>query len=226
MTDIAILNHILPIIEFEYESPSEIKFIKLSGTGFLLKPSYKLITAKHVLNTNTKQMALQIQYDRWAPVKFEIIKHHPNEDISVIDARPTVTDHPFLQASIKHHNSGGKYHLFGYPEDILFDREHNDQFGRRQQYPDLVYNSGYIRRRTNFTIPGLVGSAFFELSEVAGTGCSGAPIITQLGENWEVSGLYLGERTIENANYPPRELAYALRFDSIEGWLRESGVFL
>jgi len=41
--------------------------------------------------------------------------------------------------------------------------------------PDLVYTQGYVRRRlSNLPLDGIRGQQFFELSEAAGPGSSGA----------------------------------------------------
>ncbi|MFF4147468.1 hypothetical protein ACFY0A_40660 [Streptomyces sp. NPDC001698] len=64
----------------------------------------------------------------------------------------------------------------------------------------MLYSEGHVRRRVSGdgALPGIRGSRFFELSTPAGPGCSGAPLIarspSQLGPDWHVVGVYVGER--------------------------------
>lgn len=80
--------------------------------------------------------------------------------------------------------------------------------------PDLVYNEGYIRRRYTGSIPALWGSSFYELSEVAGAGSSGAPISKPTAPIWEVIGIYVGEKVNDRAT----SVSYAVREDSFRDW--------
>lgn len=104
-----------------------------------------------------------------------------------------------------------KYRMFGYPEDATYEIVSGSTAIPR---PDLIYVEGYIRRRTNHEIPSLIGRSFFELSDVAGQGCSGSPIFKFSQPVWEVVGVYVGEKINDRAT----SVAYAVREDSFRDW--------
>ncbi|MET4644505.1 hypothetical protein ABZY10_31570 [Streptomyces sp. NPDC006539] len=64
----------------------------------------------------------------------------------------------------------------------------------------MIYSEGHVRRRVSRAgaLPGIRDSRIFELSTLAGPGCSGAPLIARapgrLGPNWYVVGVYVGKR--------------------------------
>lgn len=92
--------------------------------------------------------------------------------------------------------------------------------------PDLVYNEGYIRRRYTGELPVIFGRSFYELSEVAGSGSSGAPIcklnISPLfgfikPSAWDVIGIYVGEKINDRGT----SVSYAVREDAFRHWSPE-----
>lgn len=63
----------------------------------------------------------------------------------------------------------------------------------------------------------LCRAQFFELSEPAGGGCSGGPVLRMGGGNrWLVVGVYVGQREIEGTD--PVRVAYAAREESFRDW--------
>jgi hypothetical protein len=86
------------------------------------------------------------------------------------------------------------------------------------QTPDLVFTSGYVRRRISRELPFSIyrGQTFYELSEVAGDGCSGGPVVkipnTLSGGAWEIMGIYIG------AGEAVTPVGYATRSDSFHSW--------
>jgi hypothetical protein len=107
--------------------------------------------------------------------------------------------------------------LWGYPEDLFFeDVDHRDALGRVPPRPDLVCCKGYIRRRLSMALPGIRGTEFFEVSDLAGAGCSGSPLFTNRSPDraWDVVGVYVGERRREDGV----SVGYAARIESIADW--------
>jgi hypothetical protein len=105
-----------------------------------------------------------------------------------------------------------RYRLFGYPDDATYELLDGNKALMR---PDLVYNEGYIRRRYVSPLPSVEGTAFYELSEVAGSGASGAPVCKFTHPVWEVIGIYVGERINERAT----SVSYAVREQAFRNWV-------
>ncbi len=108
-------------------------------------------------------------------------------------------------------NAACKYRLFGYPDDTTFELVVGNQVTMR---PDLIYNEGYIRRRYTGNLPVIQGTSFFELSEIAGTGASGAPVFKFTHPVWEVIGIYTGEKINDRAT----SVSYAVREEAFRDW--------
>jgi hypothetical protein len=91
--------------------------------------------------------------------------------------------------------------------------------GHARPRPDLVYTQGYIRRRiSDIPIPGIRGNGFFELSEVAGAGCSGSPVmLITSGPAWLVIGVYVGQRIAAGDDLV--RVGYAAREDLFRDWV-------
>ena len=104
--------------------------------------------------------------------------------------------------------------------------------GRVLGRPDLIYSFGHIRRRVSFSLPGIKGNCFYELSQPVGAGCSGSPIFKSVNGIWEVVGIYIADKSInvpfsaynENLVWEmqmielPGVLAYAVRMDDLSQW--------
>lgn len=224
MTDQGILvrDCVLPIVEVRGSPDRQTCYERLLGTGFVVRPGSHLLTAKHVLRGAKHPVALSVEHDSWRLVELGRRYDHPVEDVSIVELS-TQFLHSFIGISVRAHHSGGTYHLFGYPEDIIYDRGIHEMNGKNEPLPDLIYSSGHIRRRVNWEIPPLLGRSFYEISNVAGSGCSGSPLICRTGSTWEAAGLYDGERTTQIGLGSVRELAYAVRFEAIHEWLQASG---
>lgn len=84
--------------------------------------------------------------------------------------------------------------------------------------PDLTYSEGHVRRRlSNIPLPAIKGSSFLELSQVAGAGCSGSPVIFNspyAGQPLQLVGVYVGERLDEYST----SVGYATRLDELLNW--------
>ena len=217
---------VLPIVEATWTKLGELGFVRHLGTGFLVGNPSKLITASHVVDGIENAVAMRIVDGRWMSIDLRSRSSHPTEDICVINIDAAEPLFSFMVPTSAPQFSSGNYQVWGYPEDILFDQGARDPRGRILQQPDLIYSAGHIRRRASVSFPGLRGSSFYELSAVAGAGVSGAPVIISVGPLWRVIGVYVGERTVQNADRPPREWAYAVRFDGVLDWLGNEGVAL
>lgn len=223
-------NIILPIAEVEWLK-GEMAFRRFMGTGFVLNQGDRFLTAKHVIANKSSYVAMETIDQRWTSVGLELIDVHLREDVAVFQISPSRAPTGGKLVGTSHHSSM-RYDMWGYPEDLLFDNGQLRGDGTTAQRPELVFNSGYVRRRVTQTIPGLLGESFYELSAVAGCGSSGAPILN-MGEmklvsgerqrDWQVWGIYVGERSIRTGEGVPREIAYAIRVDSILDFLRKTG---
>jgi hypothetical protein len=155
------------------------------GSAFLIGNRGFALTAAHViLGSENERLVGMFCPASGGWFGFEVIARevHPTEDVAVLqlDGGPWKS---FLRLSNSIEHASCRYRLFGYPGDAAYERV---QQGRAVLRPDLIYNEGYIRRRISEEIPQLRGQSFFELSEVAGQGCSGAPIAKFSAPAWDV----------------------------------------
>lgn len=196
---------------------------KLRGTAFFVGSQGVAITAAHVLD----EMKGSKSYGLFAPNEggwtgIEIIdsEMHPSEDVAVIKLEGSW--HSICELDFSSEHSSCEYILWGYPEhvaDEIRKTAATAEEAKTASRPDLIYNRGYIRRRISRELPVSIfrGRAFYELSEVAGACCSGAPIINRSkinGGPWQVFGIYIGEET----GAPAYRVGYATRCDSIKDW--------
>jgi hypothetical protein len=140
---------------------------------------------------------------------------HLTEDVAVMKLQEPIGA-SWLQLAGTWQGQTAPYRQFGYPTDVLFEVVED---GHARPRPDLVYTQGYIRRRiSGLPIPDIRGSGFFELSEVAGTGCSGSPVmLTTPGPAWLVIGVYVGQRVAAGDDLV--RVGYAAREDMIRDWV-------
>ncbi len=216
---------IVPIVEITMTAAHEVEFVRLLGTGFYLAACNVLLTASHVIKDSPNFVAMVVINNQWYSREFSKSVVHPSEDIAVLwDAGGPPAAQSWLSIDDYEQYSAGQYELWGYPEDVLYDAAIKKPDGTAYQSPDLVFTKGYIRRRVSFEVPGIKGANLFEISEVAGSGCSGGPLITKRNNEWYVSGIYLGERRTQTGDGPIREIAYALRISAVRAWLAEQSV--
>jgi len=91
-----------------------------------------------------------------------------------------------------------QFKLAGYPSDVLYEAPPNNAIGHILRRPDMVAVMGMIRRRISLQLPNFCGKSFFELTNIAGSGCSGAPLFyVDRAKNWNLVGIYLGEKQID-----------------------------
>jgi Trypsin-like peptidase domain len=186
------------------------------GSAFLIGNRGFAITAKHVIEGHPIEnlVAMFVDHDgHWIGRNFKATEAHAEEDIALLQLPDVDWISPF-RFSRELVNSGLDYHLMGYPEDTRFELVVD---GKAIQRPDLVYNRGYIRRRFTGSLPKLHGMSFIELSEVAGSGVSGAPVFAIRNRAYNVIGVYCGEKTNDRST----SVSYATRIESINDWVPE-----
>ena len=212
-----IRDFVFPLILAEKSSQGYL-FKQLLGSGFLFGDRGFALTATHVIEecVNNLVIAMFVGADNmWYP--FEVLEkeYHPTEDVAImkIDGGPWKS--PFRMRN-KWEGSSAHYQQFGYPEDAVYDLTDVSRT-KATPRPDLVYTEGYIRRRISFNlgIPRVKGKSFFELSEIAGTGCSGSPLYINNNKIWDVIAIYVGEKINDRGT----NVSYAVREDSFRDWL-------
>ena len=175
---------------------------KFLGTGFLIGNKGFIMTATHVIKqTDIKQLcALAVLDDKWIPIEFKEVYHHPLEDVSILKTNNDLWQ-SFLIPSNTWEGSSCPYQLWGYPDikDWVVDR-------RKSTFrPDLCYYESYIVRRitSNSDEQIIKGKNLFELGFVGHSGCSGSPIIKKGARSkdgmWKLIGIYTGNSSVELA---------------------------
>lgn len=217
---------VIPLAAASPTKPKEASIDRLLGTGFIVGQPQRLITARHVVGKLDNVVGMRVEDGAWTGVGLTQRYDHPSEDISVYDLQEQVPGPEWFFLSAEEQNSSGNYSAWGYPEDLFYDHLERDAEGRVRPLPDLIYSAGHIRRRVSYSVPKLIGSAFYELSNVVGGGASGGPILTTQRGRQEVIGVYVGERTMQTGELPPRQIGYALRITAVSEWLRALGLML
>ncbi|MBF0472458.1 MAG: trypsin-like peptidase domain-containing protein [Nitrospirae bacterium] len=185
------------------------------GTGFLFVNKRYTLTASHVIDINKEkdQSILAIFVNEnlsWSFFEINKNEDHPTEDVSILKIEGGIWNSPFRMYSDFVVQST-HYKMFGYPEDTLYDFAVPNTINLPR--PDLIYYEGYIRRRISFNLNSVMkGNCFFELSEIAGRGCSGSPLF--MDKSFDVIGIYVGEKH----NSSEQSISYAVRADSFCNW--------
>jgi len=210
----AIRDYIFPLVTVVPHG-DDVAYGRFLGTGFLIGSRGMALTAGHVVSAvepGAHVAALFADLDGgWHAQTARSWEVHPTEDVAVLslDGGPWRS---FLRLAGTWEGQTLHYRLFGYPQDTLIEVVRD---GRVVPRPDLIYSEGYIRRRiTDLKIPTVRGAQLFELSAVAGRGCSGSPVLKITGTGpWEVIGIYVNERINDEA-----PVAYAVREEAFRGW--------
>jgi hypothetical protein len=195
-------------------SGSNIELVRFLGTGFVIGDRGFALTARHVVAAGRGESLIGVfalADGGWYSFGLSATECHPVEDVAVVQLEGGPW-RSFFRLAGTHENASCRYRLFGYPDDATYEQA---EAGRVTPRPDLVYNEGYFRRRFNGKLPGIDSTAFFELSEVAGSGASGAPVFKFSTPVWEVMGIYIGEKLNDRAT----SVSYAVREDSFRDWV-------
>lgn len=194
----------------------------LIGTCFLIGKRGYALTAAHVLHQVNQNLACVLVRDSegWVACPIDDAEPHPTEDIGIlkIDLPAPVTS-PIVFSKDEPH-PGLEYNMWAFPEVVAKEvLQHENWPADAPDFnPSAVYFRGYIRRKLpyspnpSFSI--YVGTSFYEVSEIAGACCSGAPLSTM--ENYpRVFGIYIGE---ENTS---RRCGYAANLTRFVDWIPE-----
>lgn len=194
----------------------------LQGTAFFLGSGGFAVTAGHVVEAiqrSGKPSVALFAGLHWEAFDLDGFDVHPNEDVGVVHVTGGPW-HSFIEISGSSEHASCQYELWGYPEAVAHEvraTAMRAEDANRLVNPDLVYNRGYVRRRIARELPVSIyrGSAFYELSEVAGACCSGAPVVNarRIGGTWPVLGIYIGEETSK------LQVGYAVRCDALVDWV-------
>lgn len=197
----------------------ELGYKSFLGTGFLIGKRGFAITASHVIGGFQKDIAAMFvsHENAWVAFLIQNIEHHPSEDVCLLKLLGGSWKSPFRMRK-EWEGAWHDYLMCGYPFDVLHeDLSKMDIAHLVAPRPDLIHTKGHIRRRVSMDlkIPGVKGRNFFELSTVAGRGCSGAPVFMQTPERaWDVLGIYVGEKL----NDVSTSVSFATRVDSFKDW--------
>ncbi|MBT9161107.1 MAG: hypothetical protein DDT27_01383 [Dehalococcoidia bacterium] len=190
-----------------------IELVRFLGTAFVIGNRGFALTARHVIAGAVEHPMIGVfalPDGGWFSVGIAAVESHPSEDVAVVQLEGGPW-RSFFRLAGTNENSSARYRLFGYPDDATYELVDSGQVTPR---PDLVYNEGYFRRRFTGRLLGIDGSAFFELSQVAGSGASGAPVCKFSAPAWEVMGVYVGEKLNDRAT----SVSYAVREDAFRDW--------
>lgn len=218
MNDLKIRDAVLPVFKGKWDKET-FSFEAVAGTAFLIGKRGFALTAAHVVDQIALQgaaVALVVDGRKWLPLHILSAEKHPSEDVAVIQLQATLGASWMVIGSSSEHQSCG-YHSWGYPIAIAeMGAKYNED---RLHTPDLVFTSGYVRRRISRELPFSIyrGEAFYELSEIAGDGCSGGPVVKKAHAiadgPWEIMGIYIG------AGEVGAPVGFATRSDSFHSWV-------
>jgi hypothetical protein len=171
------------------------------------------LTARHVISDFDEEKLIAVfapQSGGWCAFEITGREMHTTEDVALIKIDGTSWK-SFFRLSNSSEHASSKYRMWGYPDDATFEIVAGNQ---AIPPPDLVYNEGYIRRRYTGALPVIRGTSFFELSEIAGTGASGAPVYKFTAPIWDVIGVYVGEKINDRGT----SVSYAVREEAFRNW--------
>ncbi len=218
----ALRDHVFPLIDVEVRN-DEVRAAGFLGTGFFIGARNFALTAAHVVASAQHQPMVAVVHPElsWRAIPVRRIETHPRDDLALLDIEPPSPGEAW-RAIFRSDRIGAfaslPYAVWGYPEDTLTEVVEHGQMKMR---PDLVYSAGHIRRRlTDLDLPHIRGTALYELSSVAGAGCSGSPVLNRHpGYHWDLIGVYLGQRRRDDLD--GTAVGYALRFEDVAAWTPE-----
>lgn len=222
-----IRDFIFPIVTVKKDGANTLKITSFLGTGFLIGNRGYALTCSHVIKEYNETIgALFVDNNKWVFLFFDKIEQHLTEDVSIIHINNPdyIWKSPFLIDKNKQYG-WLDYLMGGYPNDVVWENIINTDNGYEIQLrPDLISIKGYVRRRYSgdLGIKGIKGSNFYELSTIAGKGCSGSPVFTNTNKIWKVFGIYTAEKVIYKGDlgeqYVSTSASYAIRSESFINW--------
>lgn len=213
---------VLPVCSLVISAAGEPDYdtAELSGTCFLIGGQGYALTAAHVVQQIGKHGRVFFPDEGvWDACAITASECHPTEDVAILKIdlpEPVVS--PIIYAQHEPFPSA-EYNMWAYPEVIAKEVEHHGPYeGGLRFNPTPVYFRGYIRRKLPYSPhPGLsiyVGENFYEVSEIGGSCCSGAPLTT-IAELPGVFAIYIGEAQAE------RRCGYAINLMKVLDWVPE-----
>jgi hypothetical protein len=213
----AIQDAVFPLAEVAHERATN-----PTGTGFTIGLSGFALTASHCVPRDfTNLRALFRLPDRWAAVPVSEVERHPTEDVALIRLSINGEFWGMLRLDDRRRSPEQEVEVLGYPEETFYERRMAD--GTAPYNPQIVNTRAYVRRWVNNPDHEMRGGgeSFYELSQVAGDGCSGAPAIAydRPGKKtYSVIGIYKGQRKMTSSSGIDTAVAYATRSESFASW--------
>jgi len=223
-------DFVFPLVSSSFEN-SEFKFIKLLGTAFLIGNQGYALTCQHIID-NSKDNSIAgcfVGEDTyWYGFQINEIEFHPFHDVALIKLNGGNWKSPFCLTSDKLW-AWRDFYLCGYPDSVLYEDINNkDVLGNPLPRMDMVSIKGSIRRiiPRELNIKGIKGNRFYELSIIAGWGCSGSPLFeVKPNKSWEVSGIYNAQKIFytensfdDNIKYIDYNVGYAVTSECFYDW--------
>jgi hypothetical protein len=202
----SIHDHVFPLVT-RHSNGTE----SMAGTAFIVGTRGYALTAGHCLpgpdETLSGMFLIAEPHNgsmrgRWALEPIAAHESHPREDVGILRLTTPALPCAFLRLSARRRGPETEYQSWGYPERG-YDYINLPEEGRPLPRPDLIYTKGYVRRVVNRAGVFLSarGAALLEVSEVAGAGCSGSPVVEYVPADrlaatprWAVIGIYIGEQ--------------------------------
>lgn len=195
------------------------------GTGSLLGDGHLALTAGHVVEQAERLgqlVGLFVENEVWVAYPVALHETHPSQDVSVLRFLRSMGPSIFRIIADRQFASAN-YHSWGYPDYVAEEDRTGGvapQPGEKASIsPDLIFRQGYVRRRMPWVLPysTMRGDIFVEVSEVFGSCCSGAPLISVHGlrqGRWDCFGIYVGEKS----GHHTQSVGIAVPADAFADW--------
>jgi len=159
---------VLPVFTGKWDKDT-FQFKEVSGTTFLIEKRGMALTAAHFVDQiMLKDSAVGVisSNSSWIPVHIINQEKHPTEDVAVIQLA-SITCPSWMVISSSSEHQACNDHSWGYPIAVA---ESGKRYEDGLQTPDLVFTTGYVRRKISKELPISIyrGSAFYELSRSSG----------------------------------------------------------
>jgi len=149
------------------------------------------------------------------------VERHPTEDVALLRLSIKGQIWGMLRLDERRLSPEREVEVLGYPEETFYERLRSD--GKAPYHPQIVNTRAYIRRLVDNTDHRMRGGgeSFYELSQLAGDGCSGAPTIAYDApgsKTYKVIGIYKGQRQMTSSRGITSSVGYATRSEMFAGW--------
>jgi hypothetical protein len=192
------------------------------GTAFLIGLRGFALTAGHCVPRSFADFRGLFRLpDRWVAVHVQDVALHPREDVAIMRLSINGDIWGMLRLDATLHSPELECEVLGYPEETYYELQADE--GTAPSTPQIVNTRTYVRRRVDNRNHGMQGGggAFYELSPIAGDGCSGAPVIAYDApgtKSYRVVGVYKGQRQMTSSAGITSAVGYATRSSDIGDW--------